>query len=80
MLSDLVDPAVDGVVEDAGDEQALHVRALDVQLARDELDLDPRVRLDQLDQHLRSNWQSEKEINPKLNKLLHIKTKQCCPL
>ena len=68
MLSDLVDPAVDGVVEDAGDEQALHVRALDVQLARDELDLDPRVRLDQLDQHLRSNWQSEKEINPKLNK------------
>ena len=51
-VSHLIDPAVDGGVEDAGHEEGLHVRALDVQLARDELDLDAGVGLDQLDQHL----------------------------
>ena len=48
----LVNPATDGVVQDAGDEEALDVARLNVKLPRDELDLDPGVRLDQLDQHL----------------------------
>ena len=48
----LVNPATDGVVQDARHEEALNVARLDVQLPGDELDLDPSVRLDQLDQHL----------------------------
>ena len=48
----LVNPAPDGVVEDAADQETLHVVGVDVELARDELDVDPGVGLDQLDQHL----------------------------
>ena len=48
----LVNPAPDGVVEDAADQETLHVVGVDVEIARDELDVDPSVGLDQLDQHL----------------------------
>merc|ERR1719189_630987 len=48
----LINPAPDGVVEDAADQETLHVVGVDVELARDELDVDPGVGLDQLDQHL----------------------------
>ena len=48
----LVNPAPDGVVEYAADQETLHVVGVDVELARDELDVDPGVGLDQLDQHL----------------------------
>ena len=48
----LVNPAPDCVVEDAADQETLHVVGVDVELARDELDVDPGVGLDQLDQHL----------------------------
>ena len=48
----LVNPAPDGVIEDAADQETLHVVGVDVELARDELDVDPGVGLDQLDQHL----------------------------
>ena len=51
-ILNLVNPATDGVIQDAGDEEALNVAWLDVQLPGDELDLDPGVRLDQLDQNL----------------------------
>merc|ERR1719234_1570279 len=51
----LVNPSTDSVVQDAGDEETLNIARFNVQLPRDELDLDPRVRLDQLDQHLGSN-------------------------
>ena len=48
----LVYTYTDGAVQDSTDQQALHVSRLDVQLARDELDLDMTVRLDQLDEDL----------------------------
>ena len=48
----LVNPATDGVIQDAGDEEAFNVAWLNVQLPGDEFDLDPGVRLDQLDQNL----------------------------
>ena len=51
-ILNLVNPATDSVIQDAGDEEALNVAWLDVQLPGDELDLDPGVRLDQLDQNL----------------------------
>ena len=51
-ILNLVNPATDSVIQDAGDEEALNVAWLDVQLPGDELDLDPGVRLNQLDQHL----------------------------
>lgn len=51
-MFNLVDSAGYRGVEDAGDEQILDVAGLDVQLPRDEPDLDPSVRAYQLDQHL----------------------------
>ena len=51
-ILNLVNPATDSVIQDAGDEEALNVAWLDVQLPGDEFDLDPGVRLDQLDQNL----------------------------
>ena len=48
----LIDPATDGVVQNAGHKKTFHITRFDVQLTRDEFDLDPRVRLDQLDQDL----------------------------
>ena len=63
----LVNPATDGVVQDARDKEALDVARLDVELSRDELDLDPGVRLDQLDQHLEigQKYESEEIIGSK---------------
>merc|ERR1719234_431596 len=51
----LVNPSTDSVVQDAGDEETFNITRLDVQFPGDELDLDPRVRLDQFDQHLGSD-------------------------
>ena len=52
-LGDLVDSAVNLVVEDASYEKRLDVGNVDVQLLSDEGNVDARVGLDQLDQHLR---------------------------
>ena len=51
-ILNLVNPATDSVIQDAGDEEAFNVAWLNVQLPGDEFDLDPGVRLDQLDQNL----------------------------
>ena len=48
----LIDPSPNGLVENARDKQRFHVRRLDVELDGDEVDLDPRVGLDELDQDL----------------------------
>ncbi len=50
--ADLVYPAGDGVVQDAGDEEGLHVTRLNVQLSGYEGDLYPGVGTNQLYQHL----------------------------
>jgi hypothetical protein len=52
--ADLVYPAGDGVVQDAGDEEGLHVSRLNVQLSGYEGDLYPGVGTNQLYQHLYS--------------------------
>ena len=52
-LRDLIYPAVNLVVEDAGDEETLHVSNVNIQLFGDEGNVDAGVRFDQLDQHLR---------------------------
>ena len=51
-ISHLVYPAVDGVVQYAGDEERLHVPRLNVQLPGYEGNLYPGVRPNQLYQHL----------------------------
>ena len=48
-----MDVTLDAAVQDERHQQLLHVALLDVQLARDEGDADARVRLDQLQHHLR---------------------------
>ena len=48
----LINSAPDGVVEDAADQETLHIGGVNVELTGDEGDVDPRVRLDQLYQHL----------------------------
>ena len=48
----LINSAPDGVVEDAADQETLHIGGVNVELPGDEGDVDPGVRLDQLDQHL----------------------------
>ena len=56
----LVDAACDGWVEDAGDQQVLHVAGLDVELARDETNLYAGVGSYQLDQNLqKKSWVHE---------------------
>ena len=50
--SHLVDPAVDGAVQDAADQKTLHVSGVDVELPRYELDIDASVRLDELYENL----------------------------
>ncbi len=52
--ADLVYPAGDGVVQDAGDKEGLHVPRLNVQLSGYEGDLYPGVGTNQLYQHLHS--------------------------
>jgi hypothetical protein len=52
--ADLVYPAGDGVVQDAGDKEGLHVTRLNVQLSGYEGDLYPGVGTNQLYQHLYS--------------------------
>mmetsp|Transcript_58376 Transcript_58376/g.133956 ORF Transcript_58376/g.133956 Transcript_58376/m.133956 type:complete len:410 (+) Transcript_58376:422-1651(+) len=54
-LLHLVNVRVHLPVEDERDEQRLHLCVGDVELARDEGDADARVRLDHLEQHLRSD-------------------------
>ena len=54
-LRDLINPAVNLVVENAGNEETLHVGDVDVQLLGDEGNVNSSVRLDQLDQNLRSD-------------------------
>ena len=51
-ILNLVNPATDCVIQDARDEETLNIAGLDVQLSGDKFNLDPGVRLDQLDQHL----------------------------
>ena len=52
-LTNLVYSALNGRVEDARDEEGLDIRRVDVELLRDEFDVDAGVRLYQLDENLR---------------------------
>ena len=51
-LIHLIDPSIDLVVQNEGDQQALDLNGCDVQFLGDEGDLNSGVRLDQLDQDL----------------------------
>ena len=48
----LIYPSTDGIIQDAWDQQALHVGQLDVQLAGDEGQLNTSVGPDQFNQYL----------------------------
>lgn len=51
----LIDAAADHVVEDAGHQQALHLRLVDVELFGDERDTDAGIGPDEFHQHLRAD-------------------------
>ena len=51
-LTHLVDPPVNSAVQDAAHQQTLHIRGVDVQLARDELYVNASVGLDELYENL----------------------------
>jgi hypothetical protein len=71
-VTDLVYPAGDGVVQDAGDEEGLHVPRLNVQLSGYEGDLYPSVGTNQLYQHLCSEVRyNSKRFNRKTVLMLH---------
>ena len=53
----LVYSALNGRVEDARNEEGLDVRRVDVELLRNEFDVDAGVRLYQLYENLRIKWQ-----------------------
>ena len=55
-LSDLVNSAGYGIVKDTTDKETFHIVGVNVELSRDELDVDASVGLDKFDQHLFRKW------------------------
>ena len=51
-LAHLINSAPDGVIEDAANQQTFDIGGVNVELPGDKGDVDPGVRLDQLEQHL----------------------------
>ena len=49
----LINFTTDGVVQDAGNQETLHISCINVQFSRDELDVDSGVGFDKLDYHLK---------------------------
>ena len=50
--TDLINPPVDGAVQDAAHQQALYISGVDIELPRDEFDVYTSVGFDELDENL----------------------------